>query len=115
MITDQDREYIIGVTDAIKMLRPRCNYELHNTTFVNWHDEDGLPPPLWEEVIHTMEQHKIQWVKDTYKRERAAEYPDTIEQLEHLWHTINNGGVIDSSSQWFNQIKDIKQKYPKVE
>jgi len=112
-ITEEDKQYIIGVTDAIKLLRPNCDYELHGNKFFKWHDRDGLPPPSWEEVLFTMENHKIVWKKQKYSRDRVAEYPDMAEQLDKLWHQINDGYAIDQSSPWFQQIKSIKEKYPK--
>ena len=47
------------------------------------------------------------WVDpDTYKYQRAAEYPSIGDQLDTLYH-----GGLDA---WKTQIKTVKDKYPKV-
>jgi hypothetical protein len=46
------------------------------------------------------------WVDpDTYKYQRAAEYPSIAEQLDTLYH----GGL----TEWKATIKAVKDKYPK--
>ena len=47
------------------------------------------------------------WVDpNTYKYQRAAEYPSIADQLDTLYH-----GGLDA---WKAQIKTIKDKYPKA-
>ncbi|MCM1323835.1 MAG: hypothetical protein NC218_06705 [Acetobacter sp.] len=45
----------------------------------------------------------------TYKEKRLAEYPDIGEQLDMIFHDKENG-----TNLWFEKIKEIKEKYPKV-
>ena len=46
------------------------------------------------------------WVDpNTYKYQRAAEYPSIVDQLDTLYH-----GGIDA---WKAEIKTVKDKYPK--
>jgi len=44
---------------------------------------------------------------------RSKEYPSVIEQLDMLWH-IMDSGEIPKSEAFYNSIKEIKTKYPKV-
>lgn len=47
------------------------------------------------------------WVDpNTYKYQRAAEYPSIADQLDTLYH--------DGLDAWKAQIKTIKDKYPKA-
>lgn len=53
------------------------------------------------------------WVDpDTYKYERASAYPSIQEQLDMLWHSVNNGTDL-KASDWFNQLKSVKDTYEK--
>jgi len=49
---------------------------------------------------------------DTYKYQRMAEYPSIQEQMDMLWHCVNNG-VDLKESDWFNQLKSVKDTYAK--
>lgn len=115
-ISQEQYDHILGITDAIKQLRPNCNYELVNTTFTKWDDRDGLPPPAWEDVVERMKLNAEIFEKTQYMRDRRSEFKklDSPEdQLDNIWHKINNGEVIDSSSEWFTTIKKIKEDFPK--
>ena len=47
------------------------------------------------------------WVDpDTYKFQRAAEYPSIVDQLDTLYHS--------GLDAWKAQIKTVKDKYPKA-
>jgi len=65
-----------------------------------------------------------------YREKRKAEYPEIGEQLDMLWHMLNDYGSadkeVDSTDEnsgevgqvlntWYETIKDIKDKYPKPE
>ena len=47
---------------------------------------------------------------------QVRNYPNIGEQLDVLWHDINNGILGDSAkeSQWYKSIKDIKDRHPKI-
>ena len=46
------------------------------------------------------------WVDpDTYKYQRAAEYPSIVEQLDKIFH--------DGIDEWKETIQAVKTKYPK--
>ena len=46
------------------------------------------------------------WVDpDTYKYQRAAEYPSIVDQLDTLYHS--------GLDAWKAEIKTVKDKYPK--
>ncbi len=54
-------------------------------------------------------------LNNTNKIVREKQYPKIVDQLDLLWHDINNGILGDSAkeSTWFNTIKVIKDNYPK--
>ena len=49
----------------------------------------------------------------TYKELRQDNYPSIGDQLDMLWHELNNTGSISKSGDWFNSIKSIKDEFPK--
>jgi hypothetical protein len=55
---------------------------------------------------------KIQHKSDHTKR-RAAEYPPVEEQLDMLWHAMNQGHM-PKAEPFFSTLQQIKQQYPKA-
>lgn len=46
---------------------------------------------------------------------RTAKYPEITEQLDALWHDVNNGifGEGAKESSWFKMILSVKEELPK--
>ena len=66
-------------------------------------DENGRPVP------DDFDLREVEW---TYDISRLKEYPHFIEQLDMLWHDINEG-KLDNTGKFYLAIKEIKDKYPK--
>jgi len=49
------------------------------------------------------------------KDKKLNDYPKINDQLDLLWHDIDNGffGDAAKNSEWYNSIKSVKEKYPK--
>ena len=47
-----------------------------------------------------------------YKILRAREYPQIKEQLDMIWHSIDEGSL-DKDSNFYKELKKVKDKYPK--
>jgi hypothetical protein len=47
------------------------------------------------------------------QRSRAREYPAVTDQLDMLWHMMEDEVIPGKGSEWFNAIQSVKQKYPK--
>jgi len=47
------------------------------------------------------------------QRSRASEYPAITDQLDMLWHMMEDEVIPGKGSEWFNTIQSVKQKYPK--
>ena len=50
---------------------------------------------------------------NTYATKRAAHYPKFAEQLDKLWHDIDNG-TLTKSGDFYTKLKAVKDKYPKA-
>ena len=104
-----------GVDTAIKALRPGCRYQITcagGIKYDKWWDPNGLPPPSQEEVDAEFKYQEKLAKHYQYSYDRCKEYPDGFEQLDMLWHSINNGIEL-KDSEWFKKIKEVKEKYPK--
>lgn len=50
---------------------------------------------------------------NAYKSNREREYPSIGDQLDMLWHSMDNG-EIPKSQAFFMALKAVKDKYPKT-
>jgi hypothetical protein len=50
--------------------------------------------------------------KQEYKNLRKEKYPKLEEQLDMLWHSIENGSL-DKESEFYKSIKAVKNEFPK--
>lgn len=44
---------------------------------------------------------------------RLSEYPPIGDQLDMLWHAMDNDKIPSKWIEWYNAIKAVKDKYPK--
>lgn len=51
---------------------------------------------------------------NAYKYDRISEYPDIGDQLDMLWHMMDNETLPGKGSDWYNTLLDVKTKYPKA-
>ena len=107
-----------GVDTAIKALRPNARFEMvaGNGEFEwpRWEDSDGLAPPTKDEIMREFERQKAVAEYYQYAYDRCKHYPDGFEQLDMLWHAVDQG--IDlKESDWYKKIKEVKDKFPKSE
>jgi len=49
----------------------------------------------------------------TYTDKRKNEYPAIGNQLDMLWHELNNSGSLSTGGTWFNTIQQVKENNPK--
>tara|TARA_R100001463_G_C3497472_1_gene218689 strand:+ start:677 stop:967 length:291 start_codon:yes stop_codon:yes gene_type:complete len=69
-------------------------------------DKDGKSVTLVQSKIDTARTEINKELADTkYQRDRAAEYPSVVDQLDLIYHS----GV----DAWKVKIKETKDKYPK--
>ena len=61
-----------------------------------------------EEYVLSEEQ-----IANIYRMKRKSNYPEITEQLDMLWHMMDDETLPGKGSDWYNTILDIKTKYPK--
>ena len=76
-------------------------------------DKDGNVITLDEDQIK-IELDKLQTAYDAveYQRKRIYEYPRIEEQLDMLWHAMDDG-TLTKVDAFYDANKAVKDKYPK--
>ena len=75
---------------------------------------NGTPFEDLPEDFETKKQELIdEYNSNLYQKKRALQYPRIQDQLDMLWHEINNNGSLSNEGEWFNRIKAVKEDNPK--
>ena len=67
--------------------------------------------PMKYEDIKSEEDLAV-WEAESYSAFRKTDYPQVVEQLDMLWHAIDND-TLDKTSDFYTKLKEIKTRYPK--
>ena len=96
----------IRISDALQVLTPGAEWSIGNNSYsqLDWLDTEQTKPTE-EEVVQKVAELTYQKEVESYKEQRAAEYPSYPDQFDKIYHS----GV----AAWKTQIKTIKDKYPK--
>ena len=90
-------------SDALHSLKPGAEWSLAGDE-LTWLDSKQTAPTESEITAEKIRLDRV-YDDEKYKRDRAAEYPSVVDQLDVIYH---NG--IDA---WKATIKTTKDKYPK--
>jgi hypothetical protein len=105
---------VIQLTDAIISLYPTAKFILYEEDYsrLEWYSED-IPKPTNEEL--ETEVTRLQNIENNnkYKIDREKEYPKIGDQLDMLWHMMDNETIPGKNSTWYNTIKEVKDNNPK--
>jgi len=70
----------------------------------------------YDEMVAIMEEEKVKWLATQYQRDRREIYPDIREQLDMLWHAIDDGdwtAAKAKTTEFYTKIKKVKEDNPK--
>ena len=70
---------------------------------LNWLGSDTKPTEA--EIDAEVTRLENQYVTNEYQRNRAAEYPSVVDQLDKMFHS--------GFQAWKDEIQKVKDKYPK--
>ena len=87
-------------------------YAVRENTFpIEW--MDGTTPIAEADI--TAKQIELQAAYDAkeYQRQREPEYPPIGDQLDMLWHALDDG-TLDKTSTFYTSLKVTKDKYSKT-
>lgn len=74
----------------------------------------GNKVEITKEEVFSINNQKAQdeLNKLTYAEKRGLEYPAIGDQLDMLWHAIDNG-TLDKTSDFYTTLKEVKDNNPK--
>lgn len=75
---------------------------------------EGFSIPSIEDVDLIINEYNNYITLVEYKDKRKAEYPKIEDQLDMIWHSMDNE-EITKDSIFYPSIKIVKDKYPKTE
>jgi hypothetical protein len=103
----------ITIIDAMSSLYPKGGYSIigMNYSGIQWHLDD-IPKPTEAEIAEEITRLQEEYDAKEYARKRAVEYPALNEQLDMLWHAIDEG-KLNKYSDFYKTLKSVKEKYPK--
>jgi len=99
------------IVKALQELRPKASWSLNGNEYENlvWTDEEQTKPTQ-QEVEDKIEELLADFQSKEYQRERV--YPSIGDQLDMLWHAIDNG-TLNKTSDFYTTIKAVKDANPK--
>jgi hypothetical protein len=102
------------IIEAIKKINPNAKVAVRgsdiNTCEIEWHE--GTTPIPKADIEAKMVEVQADYDAKQYQRDRV--YPSIGDQLDMLWHSIDQNPAL--KSQYFNfyeAIKAVKVKFPK--
>lgn len=97
------------VAEALSSLRPLSQYAVGSDGSINWIDTVQTQPTQSEidaEII------RLASVYNAQEYQRLRQYPSLGDQLDMLWHAIDNG-TLNKTSDFYTAIKAVKDAHPK--
>ena len=75
--------------------------------------EEGLQPPDYQYDEETEVISKRTYAAPSYDLSRRLDYPSVEEQLDLLWHDMDEGRIAGKdTSRWFGALKSVKNANP---
>ena len=96
----------MDISKALLSLAPGASWSMNDDDYnqITWNSPD-IPKPTEEEVVQKIAELEYQEEVESYKEQRAAEYPPYKDQFDKIFHQ-----GIDA---WKEEIQTIKNRYPK--
>ena len=71
----------------------------------------------WDQIVEKQTELQAEYETNQYQRDRAEAYPELKEQLDLLWHAIDDGkfNVKSKETDFYKKLKAVKDANPKPE
>ena len=101
------------ICSAIVAINPSAQVSVNAEDLdqITWHD--GTAEISKSDIQAKQAELKAAYDAKDYQRKREPEYPAIGEQLDLLWHAIDDG-TLDKTSDFYTSLKATKDKYPKT-
>ena len=100
------------ITTAILAINPNANVSVNaeDINQITWHD--GTTPIPKADIEAKMVELQAEYDANQYQRDRV--YPSIGDQLDMLWHSIDQNSALKSEYfEFYEAIKSVKVKNPK--
>ena len=100
------------ITTAILAINPNANVSVNAEDLdqITWHD--GTTPIPKADIEAKMVELQAEYDANQYQRDRV--YPSIGDQLDMLWHSIDQNPALKSQYfDFYEAIKAVKVKFPK--
>ena len=103
----------MDICSAISSINPSAEVSVSNEDLdrIIWLKDTPVIPKA--DIEAKMAELKTAYDALEYQRQREPEYPAIGEQLDLLWHAIDDG-TLDKTSDFYTSLKATKDKYPKT-
>ena len=100
------------VDKAILEINSNAKFSIddNDTSQITW--LEGTSPISEDDIISKINELRADYNSKEYQRIRQFKYDRIENQLDQLWHDINDD-KLNKSGSWFKSIKAVKDKYPK--
>tara|TARA_R100000656_G_scaffold107088_1_gene79229 strand:+ start:80 stop:418 length:339 start_codon:yes stop_codon:yes gene_type:complete len=96
---------LITITDVLTVEYPNAKgYKIENNAITWWWEDNEDAQPSASLLTSLLNALKSDWDNYQYARNRRAEYPSITDQLDMIYHDIDD---------WKAKIKVIKDKHTK--
>ena len=97
---------MIDLVEAIVAIKSDAVVTVHDNDITKIIWLDGNPTNITnDQILSKQTELKTEYNNNKYQRDRAAEYPGIVDQLDDIYHNGIDG--------WKATIKATKDKYPK--
>jgi hypothetical protein len=98
---EQFRTEATSEINAAKPMKAQVNNEVREFTDAEY-----------DQAIEDLAQSKLDEQDNGYKRSRLDSYGSWNDQLDALWHDIDQG-KLDKTGSWYKAVKKVKDDNPK--
>lgn len=106
---------MIDIATAILAIKSDAQVSITNEDInqITWHDDN--PTNITnDQILEKQTELQAEYDAKEYQRDRANEYPKIGDQLDMLWHSIDEDAALKSKYFKFHQaILAVKSKYSK--
>jgi|TARA_Y100000034_G_scaffold3371_1_gene4069 hypothetical protein len=99
---------------AIKSINPSAEFTLDNDDLDNIVWLNNTTPISKADIQAKQAELQTAYDAEQYQRDREKEYPSWQDQMDMLWHSIDeNAELKQKYFAFYEAIKAVKAKYPK--
>ena len=90
---------------ALINLKPNTDWSWKGYKYSDLNWQDSSTKPTEAEIDAEVIRLQAEYDNSVYQRNRAAEYPSVVDQLDQMYHF--------GFQAWKDEVQKVKEKYPK--